>query len=101
LADRFRERYDPEVVGEGDLTVHFDSRTNAPNRWQPPSFGLLPHHLDHRHSPGWPDDPMTADSRRSSLAPDVVELNPVRDPSGMTAMVAARIAREIAGVMLS
>ena len=44
---------------------------------------------------------MTADSRRSSLAPDVVELNPVRDPSGMTAMVAARIAREIAGVMLS
>jgi len=37
----------------------------------------------------------------SLIGADVVELNPVRDPSGMTAMVAARIAREIAGVMLS
>ena len=47
--------------------------------------------------------------RRSSLRPgrplrvvgaDVVELNPARDPGGMSAMVAARITRELAGVML-
>lgn len=31
---------------------------------------------------------------------DVVELNPERDPGGMSAMVAARITRELAGVML-
>ena len=34
------------------------------------------------------------------VAADVVEFNPVRDPSGRTAMVAARIVRELAGRML-
>ena len=29
MADRFRERSGPEVVGEGGLMVHFDSCTNA------------------------------------------------------------------------
>lgn len=32
---------------------------------------------------------------------DVVELNPVRDPSGVTAMVAAKLVKEIASVMLT
>lgn len=31
---------------------------------------------------------------------DVVEFNPVRDPSGMTAMVAAKIVKELGGAML-
>ena len=32
---------------------------------------------------------------------DVVEFNPVRDPSGMTAMVAAKIAKELLGKMIA
>jgi arginase family enzyme len=32
---------------------------------------------------------------------DVVEYNPVRDPSGMTGMVAAKLVKEIADRMLS
>jgi arginase len=34
------------------------------------------------------------------IGADVVECNPSRDPSGLTAMVAAKIVKEIAGVML-
>jgi arginase family enzyme len=35
------------------------------------------------------------------IGADVVEYNPVRDPSGMTAMVAAKLVKEIAARMLS
>jgi arginase len=37
---------------------------------------------------------------QSLVGADIVELNPTRDPSGMTAMVAAKLYRELVGHML-
>lgn len=37
---------------------------------------------------------------KSLVGADIVELNPTRDPSGMTAMVAAKFYRELVGRML-
>jgi arginase family enzyme len=35
------------------------------------------------------------------IGADIVELNPSRDPAGTTAMVAAKLLKEIAGAMLA
>ena len=43
---------------------------------------------------------MIQDIRSPIVGADVVEFNPRRDPSGMTAMVAAKIVKELAGTML-
>ncbi len=43
---------------------------------------------------------MIQNIRSTIVGADVVEFNPHRDPSGMTAMVAAKIVKELAGTML-
>ena len=46
------------------------------------------------------DRPPAAPARAASSGADLVELNPNRDPTGLTAMVAAKLAKELLALLL-
>ena len=87
-----------DVVLEGDVYVSVDLDVLDPafapgvSHWEPGGASTR-QVLEVIHS-------LQRDSVRI-VGADVVELNPERDPSGMSAMVAARITRELAGVILA